>query len=555
MAERNSPLILGTEPIGKLLIQYSVPAIIAMTVTSLYNIIDSIFIGHGVGALAIAGLAITFPLMNLVVAFCTLVGIGGATISSIFLGQKDKVRATEVVHNVLIMCIINAVCFGGLTFLFLDSILLFFGASHDTLPYARDFMQVILLGTPITYVFIGLNNVMRATGYPRKAMFSSLLTVGCNIILAPIFIFSFDWGIRGAALATVVSQTVAMVWVLVHFANKKNFIHFDRRYSRLKVRVVAKIFSIGMSPFLMNVCACVVVIFINNALQHTGGDLAIGAYGIVNRTLMLFVMIVMGITQGMQPIVGYNYGAKQYERVRKTLRYGITAGVVVTTVGFVLSELFPHAIVAMFTTSEELVDLSVTGLRISCAMFPLRHVGMGQMMALEPTEIEALAAKSNYPEYGISGRCNYITERGVRSLGLSGNKAQHADLTVELGFSSDMGVTNSRYPEEICEGQSQVNQGSMMGLSYAQLDVSTEDMEDVDLYMQSLGVPARRNVNDPQVIRGEQNFYKAKCHLCHVTTLHTKPRGSVLLNGTRLPWLGSHQQLKTWESNSSISPR
>lgn len=170
---------------------------------------------------------------------------------------------------------------------------------------------------------------------------------------------------------------------------------------------------------------------------------------------------------------------------------------------------------------------------------PLRHVGMGQMMALDPTEIEALAAKSNYPEYGISGRCNYISERGVRSLGLFGNKAQHADLTVELGFSSDMGVTNSRYPEEICEGQAQVNQGSMMGLSYAQLDVSTEEMENVDLYMQSLSVPARRNVNNEQVIRGEQNFYKAKCHLCHVTTLHTKPRGSVLLNGTRLPWLGS----------------
>ena len=170
---------------------------------------------------------------------------------------------------------------------------------------------------------------------------------------------------------------------------------------------------------------------------------------------------------------------------------------------------------------------------------PLRHVGMGQMMALDPTEIEKLAAKSNYPEYGISGRCNYITERGVLSLGLSGNKAQHADLTVELGFSSDMGATNSRYPEEICEGQAQVNQGSMMGLSYAQLDVSTEEMENVDLYMQSLSVPARRNVNDPQVIKGEQKFYEAKCHLCHVTTLHTKPRGSVLLNGSHLPWLGS----------------
>ena len=170
---------------------------------------------------------------------------------------------------------------------------------------------------------------------------------------------------------------------------------------------------------------------------------------------------------------------------------------------------------------------------------PLRHVGMGQMMAIDPTEIEALAAKSNYPEYGISGRCNYITERGRRSVGLSGNKAHHLDLTVELGFSSDMGSTNSRFPEEICEGQQQMSQGSMMGLSYNQLDVSTEDMEDVDLYMQSLGVPARRNVNDSVVQRGEQMFYQAKCHLCHVTTLHTKIGGSVLLNGTRLPWLGN----------------
>lgn len=170
---------------------------------------------------------------------------------------------------------------------------------------------------------------------------------------------------------------------------------------------------------------------------------------------------------------------------------------------------------------------------------PLRHVGMGQMMALDPTEIEALARRSNYPEYGISGRCNYIVERGVKQLGVSGNKAQHADLTVELGFSSDMGVTNSRYPEEICEGQMQINQGSMMGLTYDQLDISTEDMEDVDLYMQALGVPARRDINDSEVQRGEKMFYQAKCHLCHVTTLHTRARGSVLLNGTDLPWLGN----------------
>lgn len=191
-------------------------------------------------------------------------------------------------------------------------------------------------------------------------------------------------------------------------------------------------------------------------------------------------------------------------------------------------------------TITDWYDKAYTPDELFCTVrIPLRHVGMGQIMSLDQTEIEALAAKSNYPEYGISGRCNYITERGVKCLGVSGNKAQHADLTVELGFSSDMGCTNSRYPEEICEGQTQINQGSMMGLLYDRLDISTEDMENVDLYMQSLGVPARRDVDDPQVILGEQKFYEAKCHLCHVTTLHTRPRGSTLLNGTQLPWLGN----------------
>ena len=194
---------------------------------------------------------------------------------------------------------------------------------------------------------------------------------------------------------------------------------------------------------------------------------------------------------------------------------------------------FTYEITEWYADSIAPEDLFIT------VRTPLRHVGMGQMMALDPKEIEALAAKSNYPEYGISGRCNYITERGKYQLGLSGNKAQHADLTVELGFSSDMGYTSSRFPEEICEGQTQMNEGAMMGLSYGELEVTTEDMEDVDLYMQALGVPARRNVNDPTVKRGEQMFYKAKCHLCHVTTLHTRPGGSTLLNGTRLPWLGN----------------
>ena len=194
--DKNNPHILGTAPIGKLLVQYSLPSIIGMTLTSLYNIIDSIFIGHGVGPLAISGLAITFPLMNLLIAFCTLVGVGGATISSIRLGQRDRKGAEDILGNVVILCVINAAFYGGVTFLFLDPILRFFGASAATLPYARDFMQVILLGTPISYMMIGLNNVMRATGYPKKAMLSSMLSVGCNLVLAPIFIFVFGWGIR-----------------------------------------------------------------------------------------------------------------------------------------------------------------------------------------------------------------------------------------------------------------------------------------------------------------------------------------------------------------------
>lgn len=371
MSDSNNPHVLETEPVGKLLIQYSIPAIIGMTVTSLYNIIDSIFIGHGVGPLAISGLAITFPLMNLVIAFCTLIGVGGATISSIYLGQKDVHKATEVLHNVLILCIIAGVCFGGITFLFLDPILLFFGASHDTLPYARDFMQVILLGNPIAFTFIGLNNVMRATGYPKKAMLSSLLTVGMNIILAPVFIFHFGWGIRGAALATVISQLCGMVWILYHFLNKNSFIHFQRGGYKLKKHVVGSIFSIGMSPFLMNVCACTVVIIVNNSFKAYGGDLAIGAYGIVNRVLTLFVMTVIGLTQGMQPVIGYNYGAQHFDRVWKTLKLAIIAGVSCTTLGFLLSELFPHAIVAMFTDDSRLNDLAEAGLRLACLMFPL----------------------------------------------------------------------------------------------------------------------------------------------------------------------------------------
>lgn len=369
--KENNPHILGESPIGKLLVEYSIPAIIGMTLTSLYNIIDSIFIGHGVGALAISGLAITFPLMNLLVAFCTLVGVGGATLSSIRLGQKDKKGAEDILGNVAILCVINAIFYGGLAFIFLEPILFFFGASEATLPYARDFMQVILLGSPISYVMIGLNNIMRATGYPKKAMLSSMLTVGCNIILAPIFIFVLNWGIRGAALATICSQFIGMLWVLYHFYSPKTYIRFQRHSMRLKQHIIANIFAIGMSPFVMNVCACCIVIFINNRLLNYGGDMAIGAFGILNRIQMLFVMIVMGITMGMQPITGYNYGAQHFDRVKRTLKLGITAGCIITTLGFIIGELFPGVFVGMFTDNHELTDEATLALRIGILSFPV----------------------------------------------------------------------------------------------------------------------------------------------------------------------------------------
>lgn len=365
---------LGNKSIPKLLMQYSIPAIVASVATSLYNIIDSMFIGHGVGPMAIAGLAITFPLMNLVIAFCTLIAVGGATISSIFLGQKNIGRATDVVNNVMVLCLIHSIVFGGLTLLFLDEILTFFGATPETLPYAREFMEVILYGTPISYLFIGLNNIMRATGYPTRAMVSALLSVGVNLILAPIFIFTLEWGIRGAALATVFGQSVACIWVMWHFMSKKSFVHFQRKNRWLTPIIVKRIYAIGMSPFLMNVCACIVVVFINKALLDYGGsigNLAVGTYGILNRTTMFFVMIVFGVTQGMQPILGFNYGAGQWDRVKKTLMIGIWLGVAITTAGWLITELMPQNISRLFTTDPTLIDIANRGFRIFFIFFPL----------------------------------------------------------------------------------------------------------------------------------------------------------------------------------------
>lgn len=371
MVGQKVPTALGTDNVGKLLLQYAIPAIIAMTAASLYNMVDSIFIGQGVGTLAISGLALTFPLMNLAAAFGSLVGVGAATLVSVKLGQKDYDTARDVLGNVILLNILIGGAFSVVTLLFLDPILYFFGASEDTIGYARDYMQIILLGNIITHLYLGLNSVLRSAGHPRKAMIATIFTVVLNTILDPIFIFLFDWGIKGAAIATILAQFLALLWLVKQFMNKEELIRINKGIFKLKKRIVIDSLSIGMSPFLMNLAATFVVIFINQGLKRHGGDLAIGAYGIVNRITFLFIMIVMGINQGMQPIAGYNFGAQLYSRVTHVLKLSIYAATAVTSLGFIVGMFVPELAASVFTSDEELIRLSAEGMRIVVVFYPI----------------------------------------------------------------------------------------------------------------------------------------------------------------------------------------
>ena len=364
------PTQLGSEKIATLLKQYAIPAIIAMTASSLYNMVDSIFIGHGVGPYAIAGLAVTFPFINLGAAFGTLVGVGASTIISVLLGQKNYKTAQQVLGNVVVLNII----IGGLymlgSLMFLDPILNFFGASSQTISYAREYMIIILLGNIITHMYFGLNALLRSCGFPKQAMSATILTVVLNTILDPLFIFVFNWGIRGAAIATVSSQLISLFWILKLFSNKANVVHFKSGIYKLSGRIVKKSLFIGMAPFLMNLASCLVVIIINRGLIKYGGDLAVASYGIINRVVFLFVMVCMGLNQGMQPIAGYNYGANNYARVKEVLKLTIICATIVTTAGFIICELFPKQIVMVFTTDKELIEYSINGMRLILIFFP-----------------------------------------------------------------------------------------------------------------------------------------------------------------------------------------
>ena len=367
-ANKSIPTELGTEKISKLLKQYALPAIIAQTASSLYNMVDSIFIGHGVGPLAISGLAVTFPLMNLSTAFGTLVGMGAASLMSILLGQKNYNAANKVLGNVVSLNIILGILFMIVALVFIDPILYFFGASENTLPYAKDYMKIILYGNIITHLYFGLNAQMRSSGFPKKAMMLTIFTVALNTILDPIFIFTFDLGIKGAAWATVIAQTASLVIVMRHFNDKSRGLHFEKGIIRLDWRIAKESLSIGFGPFLMNAAACLVTLFINQQLRKYAGDLGIGAFGICNRISFMFIMICLGLNQGMQPIAGYNFGARKYSRVKEVFWRTVGLATIATSLCFIICVLLPKSAVSIFTHDPELMAMSAKGLRTMNAM-------------------------------------------------------------------------------------------------------------------------------------------------------------------------------------------
>lgn len=358
---------LGTAPVHKLLFKYAMPAIIAMTATSLYNIVDSIYIGHGCGALALGALTVAKPFMDICAAFGSLVGVGASSLLAIYLGEKDYDRANRVLGNVIVMNVILSAIVMAVGLIWLDPILMAFGASEATLGYAHDYMEIILYGNILTHIYFGLNAMLRSAGHPRFSMVATIVAVVVNIILDPLFIFGMEMGVRGAALATVISQAVAVVWQFTKFMNKNELVRFHRGIWRLNKHITFRALAIGMSPFLYNIAHCFVVIIINNQLKTFGGDMAIASYGVINRLTFVFAMMVMGLNQGMQPIAGYNYGAKLYDRVLQSFCLTCAYATGVMGIVFFLGEFCPIVVTKMFTHDPVLIAQTIRPMRIICS--------------------------------------------------------------------------------------------------------------------------------------------------------------------------------------------
>lgn len=364
--------VLAEKPVGKLLLQYAIPAIVAMAASSVYNIIDGIFIGQGVGPEAIMGLALTGPLMSLTAAFGAMVGVGAATLMSVKLGQRDYVTAQKILGNVLIMNITLGVTLGVVLLAFINPILRFFGASDTTLPYARDFMSIILAGNVVTHLYLGLNALLRSTNRPQKAMFATFGTVILNCILAPIFIFVLGWGIRGAATATIMAQFCMLCWQFRLFSNKADLIHLHRGIMKLDTKIVNESLLVGLPQFLINLCACLVAAMMTRSLTTYGGDMAVGAFGICNRLILFIIMVVIGLNQGMQPIAGFNYGARHYDRVLGVLKLALITGSTITITGFIIGTFFSAPCVSIFAKdAPELIGMASHALNCMVMMFPI----------------------------------------------------------------------------------------------------------------------------------------------------------------------------------------
>ena len=370
MADKKSSVYqLGNESVGRLLWQYSLPAIVGIVVMQLYNIVDRIFIGQGVGSDAIAGLAITFPVMNLSAAVGTLIGAGAAARISIVLGQNDKRKAELILGNSLVLTLLFGVIYVSIFAIFIDDILRLFGASEVTLPYAHDFMAYILPGMLVMNLCFSFNNIMRASGYPTRAMVTMFIGAGLNVILAPLFIFVFDWGIKGAAIATDIAMTISMIFVMMHFFSKKSELHFKPGIYKLKWSIFTAITAIGAAPFVVNMAGSALNGIVNNVLHQYGGDDAVGALGILMTYAQLLVMVVIGITQGMQPIIGFNYGARKFHRLKRAFWLSGAAGSAVTFLGAVGAQFCPEYIARAFTTDSDLIEKTAQALRISTVAF------------------------------------------------------------------------------------------------------------------------------------------------------------------------------------------
>jgi putative MATE family efflux protein len=360
---------LGTQSIRSLLLKYALPGIIAMTASSLYNMVDSIFIGHGVGAMALSGLTVAKPFMDICAAFGTLVGVGASSLVAIKLGEKDYRSANDVLANVILLNVLLGAMVMAVGLYWLDPILYAFGASDVTITYAREYMEIILWGNILTHIYYGLNSMLRSIGHPKIAMYATIVAVVTNIILDPIFIFVLDMGVRGAALATMISQLVSVIIELVIFLNPKEVIYFHRGIWRLKRDITMRALGIGTAPFLMHMASCFVVIVLNNQLKRYGGDMAIATFGITNRFMFFFAMVVMGLNQGMQPIVGYNYGAKLFDRMTRALKLTAMCATCVMGVLWLFGLIWPEGFIRLFTHDELLIAQSIAPARVMlCTM-------------------------------------------------------------------------------------------------------------------------------------------------------------------------------------------